>query len=173
MRVAALSSAILLAVGVTACSGEAPDDPVGASQQAQIVPPMKDYVVYTLMNDAGLQLGQVLVTATAGDGYAANTEYWYMTSNLSNSSAVTFVGGTPEYWSTPPTGLGTLSFSTSRTPTWSSATARGTYPVYSNALTGEYDGLNWQMTNTGGTWSYRGMPARTAVAASARPAEAY
>ena len=106
-----------------------------------------------MLNDAGLQLGSVLVTATAGDGYIANREYWYLTTNLSNSSAVTFVGGASKSWSTPPSGLGTLSFTMNRTPTWNTASSRGTFPVYSNALTGEYDAMNWNMSESGGVWT--------------------
>lgn len=98
-------------------------------------------------------MGTVLVTATAGGGYTANREYWYLTSNLSNSASYTFSGGTSEYWSSPPSGLGTLSFVTQRTPTWTSGTPSGTFPLHSNALTGERVGMNWQMTFSRGSWT--------------------
>lgn len=153
MRFATLSGAVILAIGVSACGGEGGDDALGSASQAEIDPGTKDYIIYSMVDDTGLEHGVVLVTATAGAGFAANTEYWYMTSNLSNSSAITFSGGTSTSWSSPPSGLGTLSFSTARTPSWSSATARGTYPVYSSSMTGEYDGMNWQMTVTHGVWS--------------------
>ena len=154
MRALSFSLAGLLAVGVSACGGvEGGDGPLGAAQQAQVDPGSKDYLIYTLTDGSGSQLGQLLVTATAGDGYAANREYWYLTTNLSNSSAVTFTGGTSEYWSTPPSGLGTLSFTTERTPTWTLGTERGSALVYSNSLTGEYESIHWGMTDTGGTWS--------------------
>src|SRR5262249_4277247 len=122
MRVATLWLAVLLAAGVPACGAadgdEGGEGSLGAASQAQLEPPgWKDYLIYTLADVYGNQVGKVLVTATAGDGYAANREYWYMTSNLSNSSAVTFSGGTSQYWSNPPSGLGTLSFTTVRTPT--------------------------------------------------------
>lgn len=153
MRVAALSSVVVLAIGVSACGGEGGDGPIGAAAQAEIDPGGKDYLIYTLTDDAGSQLGQVLVTATTGDGYSANTEYWYVTSNLSNTSAVTVTGGSSEYWTTAPSGLGTLSFTMARTPTWTSGTSSGIKLVYSNAFTGEYDGIDWGMSDSGGTWT--------------------
>jgi hypothetical protein len=144
----------LLAIGASACGGVEPGDgPTGAAEQTEIDPGTDDYVIYSVLNDAGLQLGSVLVTATAGDGYDANTEYWYLTTNLSNSSAVTFIGGASESWSTPPSGLGTLSFTMNRTPTWSTASSRGTFPVYSDVFTGEYDAVNWGMSESGGSWT--------------------
>jgi hypothetical protein len=143
-----------MAVGVSACAGvDESDGPLGAAQQAQIDPGLKDYVIYGLTNSTGTSLGNVLVTATAGDGYSANVEYWYLTSNLSNSAAVTFTGGTAEYWSTAPSGLGTLSFTTERTPTWTSGTMSGSMLQYSNAFTGELDAIDWGMSESGGTWS--------------------
>jgi hypothetical protein len=144
----------LLAIGASACGGVEPDDgPLGAAEQTQIDPGNKDYVIYAVFNDAGLQLGSVLVTATAGDGYDANREYWYLTTNLSNSSAVTFTGGASESWSTPPSGLGTLSFTMNRTPTWRAGNIMATVPVYSNPTTGEFDAVNWGMSESGGVWT--------------------
>ena len=103
MRTTTLVMAGLLAIGASACGGVAQGDgPIGAAEQTQLDPGEDDYVIYTVLNDAGLQLGSVLVTATAGDGYAANREYWYLTRNLSNDLAVTFTGGASESWSTPP-----------------------------------------------------------------------
>ena len=87
------------------------------------------------------------------DGYAADREYWYLTSNLSNSAGVTFSGGSSQYWSTTPSGLGTLSFTTARTPTWTVGVSSGSMLSYSNALTGEYDGMSWGMSNANGPWT--------------------
>ncbi len=105
--------------------------------------PLEDYLIYSLTDGSGSPLGKVLVTATAGGGYDADREYWYLSSNLSNGSAVTFSGGSSQDWSTTPSGLGTLSFKTVRTPTWTSGTSTGSMLVYSSALTGEYDAINW------------------------------
>jgi hypothetical protein len=119
----------------------------------QIDPGVRNYLLYNLMQ-AGVSIGKVLVTgATAGAGFDANREYWYLTTNVNTGSPVTFVGGTSEYWSNPPSGLGTLSFVTNRTPTWTSGTPRGTMLLESNALTGERIGINWAMTESGGVWS--------------------
>jgi hypothetical protein len=157
MRARTLSLAVLLVIGAPACvaegGGEDGDGQIGAAAAAQLDPGYKDYVIYGLTDVSGFPLGQVLVTSTAGGGYAANREYWYMTSNLSNSSAVRFSGRASEYWSTLPSGLGTLSFTTVRTPTWTSANTRGTMLVYENPLTGEYDAMNWGMSNSSGTWT--------------------
>ncbi len=157
MRARTLSLAALVAIGAPACvaegGGEDGDGPIGIAPAAQFDYGHKDYLIYSLTTVSGSLLGQVLVTATAGGGYAADREYWYMSSNLSNSSAVVFSGGTSQYWSTPPSGLGTLSFTTVRTPTWTSSNTRGTMLVYENALTGEYDAVNWGMSNGSGTWT--------------------
>ena len=157
MRTASLAMAGLLAIGVSACgSVDQVDGPLGAAQQAEIDPGYRHYLIYTLADGNGTQLGQVLVTATASpDGtYAANVEYWYLTSNLSNSAAVTITGGTSQYWSTPPSGLGTLSFSTERTPSWTYGTmSSGTLLEYSNGFTGELDAINWGMSESNGSWT--------------------
>jgi hypothetical protein len=153
MRKVTLAMVGLLAIGASACGVEPGDGPLGSAQQAQVDPGLDDYVIYTVTDSAGDQLASLLVTATSGDGYSANTEYWYVTTNLSNSSAVTFTGGASETWSTSPSGLGTLSFSMDRTPTWTSGGMRGTFPVYSNGLTGELDGIDWGMSESGGSWT--------------------
>jgi hypothetical protein len=139
--------------GTVAQPGETSDLPDAVATPEQIDPGYFDYVIYTLLDANANVLGQVLVTATANGSYAANTEYWYMTTNLSNNSAITITAGTSQYWSNPPTGLGTLSFSTTRTPTWTSGTAAGVMLAYSNVFTGEFDGMHWQMTESGGVWS--------------------
>jgi hypothetical protein len=144
---------VFLAMGASACGAADGDGPLGDAPEAEVDPGWKDYLIYTLTDNSGSQLGKVLVTATAGGGYAANREYWYLTTNLSNSSAVTISGATSQYWSNPPSGLGTLSFTTVRTPTWTSGSSRGTMLVYSNAFTGEYDAMSWNMSNSGGTWT--------------------
>jgi hypothetical protein len=115
---------------------------------------LDDYIIYTLTDDAGNQLGQVLVTATANGtyGFLANYEYWYLSTNLSNSSAVTFTGGPSMLWSTPPTGLGALSFATPRSSSWSSGYMVGSLLLNHNPLTGTVVGLNWAITNVSGLW---------------------
>ncbi len=76
-----------------------------------------------------------------------------MTSNISNASAITISGGTSQYWSSPPSGLGTLSFKLARTPTWTSNSSTGSMLVYTSSLTGEYAAINWQMSNVNGAWT--------------------
>jgi hypothetical protein len=153
MRLAALLLSVLLAIGASACGGEDVDGPLGDAPQAQIDPGNKDYVIYALTDGSGAQVGQVLVTRTAGDGFAADREYWYMTSNLSNGAAVTFAGGTAKTWKSHPNGLGTLSFTTVRTPTWTFGASSESMLAYDNSVNGEYDGMTWQMSNASGTWS--------------------
>jgi hypothetical protein len=153
MRFAALPLSVLLAIGVSACGSEVDDGPLGTESQAQIDPGLKDYVIYSLTDGNGSQVGKVLVTRTAGDGFSANREYWYMASNLSNGSAVTFTGGAATTWRTHPTGLGTLSFTTVRTPSWTLGASTGSMLAYSNPLTGEYDGMDWEMSNASGAWT--------------------
>lgn len=138
--------------GLDQHQGETTEMPDGGFKTEQVDPGMRDYVVYQILDQAGVLLGQILVTNTAGAGYDANREYWYMTTNLSNSGTYTFVGGAAKYWSTPPSGLGTLSFKTVRTPTWTSGTPSGTMLLYTNALTGERIGINWGMTVSHGSW---------------------
>lgn len=150
---AAISSLAALSIGCAA--GGADDDEtevVGEAQQAQLDPGLKDYAIYTV-RDSGVTVGRVLVTRTSSSlGYAADREYWYMTANLSNSSTVTFVSRSSEYWSNPPSGLGTLSFVTERRPTWTSSTPSGTFPLYTDSYTGERIGMDWQMNVSHGNW---------------------
>jgi hypothetical protein len=145
----------LLATGVSACGVAPGADPIGAAEQAQIDPTEDDYVIYTLTNDASTQLGQVLVTRTANPslGFDANTEYWYLNANLSNDSAVTFTGGSPMYWSSPPSGLGSLSFATARSTSWEQDYMVGTLLLQHNALTGKVVGLQWNMGFNGAVWA--------------------
>jgi hypothetical protein len=143
-----------IAVITSGCAAEqAEEEDLGAAPEAQIDPGVRNYVIYDLFQ-SGVQIGAVLVTnSTAGDGYEANREYWYLNANPSMSSSLKFVGGTSEYWSTPPSGLGTLSFVTNRTPTWTSGTPRGTLLLESIAGTSEKIGINWGMSESGGVWS--------------------
>jgi hypothetical protein len=146
----------LLAIGASACGGVPEGDgALGDAQQAQIDPGQKDYVLYTLTDDAGNQLGQLVVTATlnADLGFLANTEYWYLSTNLSNSSAVTFTGGPSMSWSNPPSGLGELSFATKRSTSWSYGYMLGSLLLDHNPLNGAVVGLNWGISNAGGIWS--------------------
>ena len=85
------------------------------------------------------------MTATAGGGYDADREYWYMNTNLSNNAAVTITGGDSQYWSNPPSGLGTLSFVMVRTPTWVHGYPSGSFLVYS-----ELDRPGSSTASTGG-----------------------
>ena len=145
MRIAALSSAVILAIGVSAFSDAA---------RAEVDPGTINYTVYQVTNSAGEQMAQVLVTgATAGDGFAANTEYWYMYENLSNSTTFTFTGGVSEPWSTAPSGLGTLSFTMTATPTWSSGTISGTLPSYAPPRGEGFYAVDWEMSESGGSWT--------------------
>lgn len=147
---AMLSGLSVLSLGCAMAPAD--DEGVSEAREAQIDPGVKGYVLYQLVDAVGILKGKVLVTNTAGGGFSANREYWYMSANLSNSGTYTFVGGTSEDWTSPPSGLGTLSFVTQRTPTWTSGTPSGTFPVYSNSLTGERVGMDWQMTLSHGTW---------------------
>jgi hypothetical protein len=153
MRASALSAIAFLAIGVSACGGEASDDPLGTAVQTQLDPGWRDYVLYMVTDASGAQVAQVLVTATAGAGFDADREYWFVTTNLGDSGTYTFTGGASESWSNPPSGLGTLSFTMKRTPTWTPNTLSGTILGYSNALTGEFDGINWGMENSNGSWT--------------------
>jgi hypothetical protein len=128
--------------------------PDGGFKTEQLDPGFRDYLIYTVTDAmSGAQVAQVLVTATAGGGYDADREYWYVTTNLSNSGSYVVTGGTSQSWSNPPSGLGTLSFKMQRTPTWTSGTLSGTLLAYSSSLTGEFDGINWAMDNSRGTWT--------------------
>jgi hypothetical protein len=152
MRIATLSSAVILAIGLSGCSVEAGDEPVGTTAQAEIDPGTKDYIIYNVVDANLSQLAQVLVTATAGGGYAANREYWYVTTNLSNTSGATFEPGTSENWTTPPSGLGTLSFTMASSSSWTSGSFLGRLPTGFSA-TGVFLAMNWQMVETAGVWS--------------------
>jgi hypothetical protein len=150
-----VASALLVAASLsTGCVAEqASDEELGAAQEAQIDPGVRNYVLYGLLQ-GGVQIGKVLVTGSvAGAGFDANREYWYLATNVNTGSPLTFSGGTSQDWSNPPSGLGTLSFVTQRTPTWTSGTPRGTMLLESNALTGERVGINWGMSVSGGVWS--------------------
>jgi hypothetical protein len=153
---AGVADLAVLRQGLVGQPGETVAMPDGKAIPEQLDPGHFDYVIYALNDNAGNQLGQVLVTATASpDGtYLANYEYWYMTTNLSNSSAVTFTGGASQYWSNAPTGLGALSFSTPRTPHWTLSNLT-TVPIlqYYNSLTGQLIGINWGMSNASGAWT--------------------
>lgn len=143
-----------LAMASTGCvvGGDEQDEAVGEARQAQLDPGWKDYVLYTLTQN-GVQVGKVLVTATTGGGYTGSREYWYMNQNVATGSSLTFSSGAPDTWSNPPSGLGTLSFTTQRRPLWVSGTPSTTMELYTNPLTGERVGIDWQMSDSGGTWT--------------------
>jgi hypothetical protein len=149
MLVAALS---LTASACLADAGGA-DEAVGAAAEAQVDPASKDFLVYTL-TQSGVQVGQLLVTNTTGGGFTAGREYWYMTQNVSMGASLTFTSGAAQWWSTPPSGLGTLSFTMAQRPSWTSAGGiRGTLLKYVVAPTGEGVMIDWNMTQSGGAWS--------------------
>jgi hypothetical protein len=151
---AGIESLAVLRQGLVGQPGETVAIPDRTAIPAQIDPGLDDYVLYTLTDDGGNQLGQVLITATANAalGFLANYEYWYLTTNLSNSSAVTFTGGSSMPWNSPPSGLGVLSFATARSSAWSSGNMIGNLLLNHNPLTGTVVGLNWAITYSGGIW---------------------
>ena len=126
--------------------------PNGVFKAAELDPGVDNYLIYTI-TQGGTQIGQVLVTSTEGGGYGAATEYWYMTAGISSRSAVTITPGTSQSWTTPPSGLGTLSFKMANSTSWTRATRSGNIMTYSNLTTGEYEGMVWGMTETAGVWS--------------------
>ncbi len=137
--------------GLVGHPGETHDRPDGDFKTKEIDPGTKDYIIYSVLDVTGAQIGQILVTTTASGIYSANREYWYVTTNLSNSTGATFVPGTAEYWSTPPSGLGTLSFTMSSTFTWTGGSYHGTLPTGASA-TGIYLAMNWQVVVSAGVW---------------------
>ncbi|MFT3770048.1 MAG: caspase family protein [Minicystis sp.] len=140
--------------GLHGHAGETAETPNAKRLTQQIDPSNKGYVCYTLSLPNGTTIGKVIVTNTSGAGFDANREYWYLTQNVSMGSAITFTSGAAEDWTNPPSGLGTLSFKTNRTPTWTSGTpsASTTLLLETNVLTGERIGINWQMTVSHGSW---------------------
>jgi hypothetical protein len=134
--------------------GETKELPDGGFKTEELDSGVRDYLKYTITNSVGTVLGVVIATNTAGGGiYDANYEYWYMYSNVSMSAAVTITSGPSQYWSTPPTDLGTLSFRTNRIPSWTSSTPRGTLLLETNAFTGQRIGMKWAMSESGGVWT--------------------
>src|SRR5262245_34070199 len=111
MRLSIPLFTVVLALGASACGApvEEEEGRLAAASEAQLTPDMKDYLVYSL-TQAEVQVGKVLVARTTGGGYTAGTEYWYMYGNVSMGSSLTFTSGSSQYWSTPPSDLGTLSF---------------------------------------------------------------
>src|SRR5262245_24510011 len=105
MRSTKWLGATILAIAMlsTGCVAGSPDaEDVGETHKAQLDPGFKDYLIYKIyLTEDNSFLGQVVVTNTAGGGYDANREYWYMTTNLSNTSAIKIVGGGSKAWSTP------------------------------------------------------------------------
>lgn len=138
--------------GLVVRPGETSDLPNAALKTAQLDPGMKDYLIYNVTQ--GLtQRGKVLVTRNAGGGYDANREYWYLTSNIATGSSLTLTAGSSEFWSNPPTGLGTLSFKTERRPTWTAGTPSGTMLCETIPGTSQRYAINWNMSLSHGVWS--------------------
>jgi Caspase domain len=150
---AGIEKLAVLQHGVVAEPGETTRRPDRVAMPRQLDPGFLGYTVYALNNSAGGLMGQVLVTNTANGAFAAQTEYWYMYENLSNTAPFTINGGTSQPWTNPPTGLGTLSFATTATPTWSSGAVTGSLPCFSNTRSLDFYAINWQMSNSGGTWT--------------------
>jgi hypothetical protein len=128
------------------------DEKKGTVHPQELDPGLRDYLIYELYQSSTL-IGKVLVTRTAGGGYDANREYWYMTTNVSMNTALSFVSSAEEGWSNPPSGLGTLSFVTARTPQWTSASPPSSMLLKINALTGEKIGIDWKMFVSHGVWN--------------------
>lgn len=149
---AGLADLAVLQRGVVVRPGATSDAPNGRFKTAQLDPGYKDWVVYNVMQGLN-QRGKVLVTRNAGGGYDADREYWFLTSNISMGSAVTFTSAASEYWSNPPSGLGTLSFKTERRPSWTSGTPSGTLLCQTVSGTAQKYAINWQMVLSHGTWS--------------------
>jgi hypothetical protein len=149
---------VTLVVGLSASgagcvvAGDDAEATVGEAAEAQIDPGNKDYVLYTL-KEGEVFAGHVLVTRTAGLGFAADREYWFMTVNLAGAPQLTVNSAAAQYWSTPPPALGAPSFVTLRNPVWIADTP--TVGVLNEiiAITGQRIGIDWQMTNVGGVWS--------------------
>lgn len=146
-----LADLAVLQRGLDRRPGATAERPNGDFKTAQLDPGTKGYLIYELTQN-GNPIGQVLVTNTAGGGYEANREYWYLTQNVSMASALTFTSGAAQYWTTPPSGLSTLSFVTERRPTWTTATPSGTLLVETVAGTTQRYAIKWQMTANHGTW---------------------
>jgi hypothetical protein len=97
MRAASLFAAAFLAVGVTGCGNQVGDGSLGAAEQAQIDPGLKNYVSYRLSysdNGGGTGTGYVL-SATSTSGYRTTVngqsyiidrsdEYYNISAMLSN-----------------------------------------------------------------------------------------
>jgi hypothetical protein len=130
----------------------APDDeaPLGEAAEAQVDPLSLDYALYQIQQD-GTSAGHLLVTRTAGLGYDANREYWYLNRNLSSTSTLTFSGGTAHTWAAPPN-LIHLSFVTARTPEWVSGTPKGALLQETYVKDGVtlHTGIDWRITITAG-----------------------
>jgi hypothetical protein len=139
--------------GVVVEPGETTSLPDRIARPLQVDPGFLGYTIYALNNNAGGLIGQVLVTNTASGAFAAQTEYWYMYENLSNTTTFTINGGTSQPWTNPPSGLGTLSFTTPAPATWTSGVVTGSLPCFSNARSEDFYAINWQMSNSGGTWT--------------------
>jgi hypothetical protein len=152
MRLSISMLAAALSLAASACGAGEDGEAVGAARQAQVDGGQRDYLIYT-MTQNGTQIGQVLVTNTAGDGYAAGTEYWYMSANVSTRYPLTFTSGASQAWSTPPSGLGTLSFKMAQHPVWTSGTPSGSKFTYDDPFTGASRYLmDWGMTLSRGVW---------------------
>lgn len=72
---------------------------------------------------------------------------------MNANAALTFASGAAQTWSTPPSGLGTLSFKTARRPVWVSGTPAGTLLYESIPGSSLKHAVDWRMTVSAGTWS--------------------
>ena len=146
-----IADVAVLKHGLVCRPGDTTERPNAVFKTAQLDPGFKDYLIYDILQGL-VNRGKVLVTRTAGGGFAADREYWYLTSNISMGSSLTLISGADEYWSTPPS-VGTLSFKTQRRAVWTSATPSGTLLLETVAGTSQKYGINWQMALSHGSWS--------------------
>ncbi len=138
--------------GLQGFPGDTSVVPNGFFKAAELDSGTAGYLIYTI-TESGVTIGQVLVTNAEGGGFAAATEYWYMVDPISGRTACTFTAGASQPWSNPPSGLGTLSFKMANTTTWTRGTQSGSAHLYHDTTTGEYDGLQFNMSESGGVWT--------------------
>lgn len=124
---------------------------LSGSATAQI-DPLRDYTVYTFEQN-GAVVGRVLVTGSAGGGFDAHREYWYLTGNLSTDAPLKVVSRRAQLWNQAPTNLGKLSFVTRQQPEWTATKKPTKVLMAKGAQANEYVGLEWKITKRDGKWT--------------------